>query len=186
MPDPDSWTGFTATLQEKRARPFTGFNPVETERPRCPETALIDGTLRYEFDGSNLFLLDTVGGPKHSEPSRRVDESTVPWIRSVRTDPVRTPLGWSKYIGRPLFWLHENLVFPGEIASWVLWRQVDATAHVMPFSVPERVYGRNESGRLARGGRAVPAGDRPEAARVLKQHMARTSRAGAGHGPAER
>lgn len=122
MPDPNSWSGFTATLKEKRARPFTGFTPVETERPQCPETVLIDGALRYEFDGSNLFLLDEPGRPEDPEPSRRFDESSVPWIATVRTDPVHTPLGWSKYVGRPLFWLGENLVFPGEITSWVLWR----------------------------------------------------------------
>lgn len=28
-------------------------------------------------------------------------------------------------MNRPLFWLRENLVFPGHVAAWVLWRHRD-------------------------------------------------------------
>lgn len=122
MPDRGSWTGFAATLDEMRSQPFAGFTPVPTPRPMCAETVLVCGALGYEFDGSNLFLLDERETREMIEPAHRVDAKTVPWLRSMRTDPVRTPLGWSKYIGRPVFWLRENLVFPAEIVSWVLWR----------------------------------------------------------------
>ena len=122
MSDPESWTNFAANLEEMLPRPFAGFTPVKTPQPQCPETVLVGGTLRYEFDGSNLFLLDGPARPDRPEPSHRVDENTTPWLRTVRSDPVRTPLGWSMYIGRPVFWLTDHLVFPAEVVSWILWR----------------------------------------------------------------
>lgn len=119
---PKHWTGFAATLDEMRPRPFAGFTPVRTTRPECPDKVLVCGKLRYDFDGSNLFLLDGPAPPDGPEPSHRVDENNTPWLRTMRTDPVRTPLGWSKHIGRPVFWLTDRLVFPAEIVSWILWR----------------------------------------------------------------
>ena len=119
---PKHWTGFAATLDEMRPCPFAGFTPVPTPQPECPEKVLICGKLYYEFDGSNLFLLDGPARPDGPDPLRRVDENTTPWLRTARTDPVRTPLGWSKHIGRPVFWLTDHLVFPAEIVSWILWR----------------------------------------------------------------
>ena len=122
MPEPNSWTDFAATLEEMSPRPFDGFTPVPTPQPVCCETIVIGKTLRYRFDGSNLFLLDDAARPDDPKPSRRFDENTIPWLRTVRTDPVRTPLGWSRYIGRNVFWLTDHLVFPAEIVSWILWR----------------------------------------------------------------
>ena len=40
----------------------------------------------------------------------------------MRPDPVQTPLGWSKYMGRAAFWLTDHLVFPAEIVGLILWR----------------------------------------------------------------
>ena len=100
---------------------------METLRPKCPVTIRVNGTARYEFDGSNMFLLDERSIPFAPQPSHEIDDENTPWLATVRTDPPQTPLGWSRYIGRAVFWLGEDLVFPGEIASWILWRHRDAS-----------------------------------------------------------
>ena len=66
---------------------------------------LVRETLGYEVNARNRFLLDGPAQPDGREPSHRVNEDATPWLRTVRTNPGRTPLGWSKYIGKPVFWL---------------------------------------------------------------------------------
>ena len=122
MPESDSWRGFVTGLKEMQPHPFSGFTPVPVPRPRCPHTVEVCGTLHYRFDGSNMFLIDKPPRPDDEEPWRRTDATKAPWIRTTRTEPVQTPLGWSSVIGRPLFWLTDSLVFPAEIAGYVLWR----------------------------------------------------------------
>ena len=122
MPDTDPWTGFVAGLKEMEPHGFDDFTPVRVPRPRCPDTIEVCRTLRYRFDGSNLFLIDKPPQPYDKEPRRSTDATRAPWIRTTRTAPVRRPLGWSLVMGRPLFWLTDSLVLPAEIAAWVLWR----------------------------------------------------------------
>ena len=89
-------------------------------------TIRVNRTGHYEFNGSNMFLLDERSRPFAPQPSHDVDDANTPWLATVRTDPAREPLGWSRYSDRAAFWLTEELVFPGEIASWILWRHREA------------------------------------------------------------
>jgi hypothetical protein len=117
-----SWTDFVATLEEMQPYAFDGFTPVQPPRPVCPHTVEIGGATRYRYDGSNLFLIDRPTQPDDEEPCKRINASNTPWIRIARTEPIQTPLGWSLVMGRPLFWLTENLILPAQIAAWVLWK----------------------------------------------------------------
>lgn len=122
MPEPISWRDFVATLSEMQPHPFDGFTPVAVPRPNCPRTVQVCGTSRYHHDGSNMFLQLKPPKPDDAEPSHCIDATTAPWIGHVRTAPVQSPPGWSLVMGRPLFWVRDNLILPADIAAYVLWR----------------------------------------------------------------
>lgn len=87
------WTNFVATLQEMQPHPFGNFAPAPVPCPKCPYTVQVFGTLHYKYDGSNMFLGQEAPRPDDVEPLHHVDVKKIPWLRTVRDAPVRTPLG---------------------------------------------------------------------------------------------
>lgn len=150
----EEWDRFVCSLREGRAHPFDGYSPVPMRQPRCDFTVEVSGVARYSCDGSNMFIHRNRKPENESAQVHRVTEQSAPWIPTARNAPVQTPLGWSVILGQPLLWITENLMVPGHIAAYVLWRyrksgltwrttdpgRKDATAPIAAWSGDEGLH----------------------------------------------